>query len=232
MSLRDGFRDMTLYPLATYLSIAPLRVRAAFVMALTLLATPLAAQASATDSAHSCRTAVHYQRPTPLDSVAIFDRAAALRCTQLPPSADTLTILAAVAEHGGDRDLIAYYALVIAHRHFRASRHTPERPELERAVRSLRVVHQIKPSRTTGFLLGSAAATLALALQESERCIDVAGAPALLAEARAVFPVDSVVVAPHAPPDWDEFERQAKERIGRVCRRQGAQSSLTTPPQN
>jgi hypothetical protein len=201
-------------------------------MALTVSSIPLAAQESATDSTHSCRTVVRYQRPSPLDSVAIFDRDAALRCTRLPSTADTLTILAAVAEHGGDRDLIAYYALVIAHRHFRASRQKPERPELERALRSLRVAHQIKPSRTTGFLVGSAAATLALALQESERCIDVAGAPALLAEARAVFPVDSVVVAPHAPPDWDEFERKARERVARVCRHEGAQSSVETPPRN
>ena len=204
----------------------------ACLMALTVSSIPLAAQESATDSTHSCRTVVRYQRPSPLDSVAIFDRDAALRCTRLPSTADTLTILAAVAEHGGDRDLIAYYALVIAHRHFRASRQKPERPELERALRSLRVAHQIKPSRTTGFLVGSAAATLALALQESERCIDVAGAPALLAEARAVFPVDSVVVAPHAPPDWDEFERKARERVARVCRHEGAQSSVETPPRN
>lgn len=222
---------MTLAPLATSISAARLTGRAAFLMALTVPATPLAAQQAVTDSTHSCRTAVYYQRPTPLDSVAIFDRDAALRCTRLPPTADTLTILAAVAEHGGDRDLIAYYALVIANRHFRASRRTPERPELARALRSLRVVHQIQPSRTTAFLLGSAAAALAFALQESDRCIDVAGAAALLAEARTVFPVDSDAVAADAPPDWDAFELTAKERVARVCR-EGAQPSPAKPPQN
>jgi hypothetical protein len=222
---------MTLAPLTASTSAARITARAAFVMALTVPATPLAAQQSATDSTRSCRTVVFYQRPTPLDSVAIFDREAALRCTGLPPTTDTLTILAAVTEHGGDRDLIAYYSLVIARRHFRASRHTPERPELERALRSLRVVHQIQPSRTTAFLLGSAAGALAFALQESDRCIDVAGAPALLAEARTVFPVDSVVVAPHAPPDWDAFERKAKERVAQICH-EGAQPSPARPPHN
>jgi hypothetical protein len=228
--LNEGSNVMTLRSLAIPLSEARLTGRVALVIALTVPATQLAAQQSAADSARSCGTAVHYQRPTPLDSVAIFDRSAALRCTGLPPTADTLAILAAVAEHGGDRDLIAYYALVIANRHFRASRETAERPKLERALRSLRVVHQIQPSRTTAFLLGSAAGTLAFALQESDRCIDVAGAPALLAEARTVLSVDSV--APHAPPDWDAFEHKAKERVARICGRESAQPSPAKPPQN
>ena len=202
------------------------------VMVLAVIATPLAAQRPAADSTRSCRTAVYYQRPSPLDSVALFDRDAAFRCTGLTPTADTLAILAALAEHGGDRDLIAYYALVIAQRHFRTSRSTPERPELERALRSLRVAHRIEPSRTTAFLLGSAAASLAFALQESDRCVDVNRAPALLAEARAVFAVDSVVIAPHAPPDWDAFERNAKERIAGVCGRETPQPSPVSPPHN
>ena len=215
--------------MAALVAAARLTARTALLMALVVPARPLVAQQPVTDSTQTCRTVVFYQRPTPLDSVAIFDRDAALRCTRLPAAADTLTILAAVAERGGDRDLIAYYALVVANRHVRASRRTPERPELERALHSLRVVHQIQPSRTTAFLLGSAAAALAFALQESERCIDVAGAPALLAEARTVFPVDSVVVALHAPPDWDTFERKAKERVAQVCR-EGARPSPAKPP--
>ncbi len=223
---------MVRYPLLTSLSGASLTVRAAFFVALAVPASPMAAQRQGADSTYSCRTAVYYQRPSPLDSVAIIDRDAALRCTGLKSSADTLTILAALAERGGDRDLIAYYALVIANRHVRASRATPERPELERALRSLRVAHQIKPSRTTAFLLGSAAGSLAFALQESDRCTDVARAPALLAEARTVFPVDSVVVAPDAPPDWDAFERKAKEHVAVVCGRQTPPASPAKPPQN
>lgn len=214
------------------MSVPGLTFHVAPVVALTVLAAPLPAQRSDSDSARACRTAVHYQRPSRLDSVAIFDRRAALRCTGLPPTADTLTILAAVAERGGDRDLIGYYALVIAQRHFRASRETSERRELERALRSLRVVHEIEPSRTTGFLLSSAAAALAFALQESDRCSDVTAASELLAEARAVYPVDLGEVAPHAPPDWDAFEREAKNRVALVCGRESAQPSPARPPHN
>ncbi|HJU69005.1 MAG TPA: hypothetical protein VJ650_12275 [Gemmatimonadaceae bacterium] len=205
-------------------------VGATLFVALALPANPLAAQQPRADSTRACRTAVYYQRPSPLDSVALFDRQAALRCTGLPPGTDTLTILAAVADRGGDRDLIAYYALVVASRHFRVSRQTPERPELERTVRSLRIVHEIQPSRTTAFLLGAAAGSLAFALQESDRCSDVAGAPALLAEARRVYPVDSVVVAPHLPPDWDVFEREANERVAQVCGRETPQRSPASKP--
>ena len=221
---------MTFAPLATKMSAARLAACVAFVMTFAADAPPVAAQRSAGDSTHSCRTSVYYQRPTALDSAAIFDRRAALRCTGLPSTADTLAILAAVAERGGDRDLIAYYALVVANRHFRASRATPDRANLERALRSLRAVHQIQPSSTTASLFGLAAAALGLALQESDRCSDVAGAPALFAEARAVARADSGVVGPHAPPDWERFERDAKERVAEVCGRESAQPSGARPP--
>ncbi len=203
--------------------------RAVFVMALAVPVTPLVAQQPAADSTHACRTAVYYQRPTARDSAAIFSRDAALRCTGLPPTADTLTILAAVAERGGDRDLIAYYALVVANRHFRASRDAPDRPKLERALRSLRIVHQIQPSGTTASLLGLAAGSLAFALQESDRCVDVTRAPALLAEARTLLPVDSAVGGPDEPADWNEFERKAKERAAQICGRESDQPPGAKP---
>lgn len=221
---------MTFASLATRMSAAHLTACVATVITVAAHAPPAAAQRPAGDSTHSCRTSVYYQRPTALDSAAIFDRLAALRCTGLPPTADTLTILAAVAERGGDRDLIAYYALVVANRHFRASRATPDRANLERALRSLRVVHQIQPSSTTASLLGLAAAALGFALQESDRCIDVAGAPALFAEARAVARVDSGVVGSPASFDWGRFERDAKERAAQICGRGSAQPSGSQPP--
>jgi hypothetical protein len=220
---------MTFASLLTRMASAHLTACVACVAALTAHAPVLAAQRSAGDSTHSCRTSVYYQRPTALDSAAIFDRVAALRCTGLPATADTLTILAALAERGGDRDLIAYYALVVANRHFRASRVTPDRAHLERALRSLRMVHQIQPSHTTASLLGLAAAALGFALQESDRCTDVVGAPALFAEARTAARVDSGVVGAQAPPDWDAFERNAKARVTQVCGREDAQPSSAKP---
>jgi hypothetical protein len=201
----------------------------AIVMALAVPVRPLVAQRSATDSAHACRTAVDYQRPTARDSAAIFSRDAALWCTGLPPTADTLTILAGVAERGGDRDLIAYYALVVANGHFRASRDAPDRPNLERALRSLRIVHQIQPSRTTASLLALAAGSLALSLQESDRCVDVTRAPALFAEARTILPVESGRVGSQAPPDWADFERKAKERAVHICGLERAQPPVAKP---
>src|SRR5687768_6648484 len=201
-------------------------------MALLVSVAPLVARSPAADSTHACRTAVYYQRPTALDSAAIFSRDAALWCTGLPPTADTLTILAAVAERGGDRDPIAYYALVVANRHFRASRDAPDRPNLERALRSLRIVHQIQPSCTTASLLGLAAGSLALSLQESDRCVDVTRAVAVFVEARTILPVDSRPAGPDALPDWDDFERKAKERAAHICGLERAQPPVAKPREN
>jgi hypothetical protein len=163
-------------------------------------------------------------------TILTFDQPAALVCTALPPTADTLEILAALAARGADRALVGHYALIVANQHFRASRHSGERRDIERALASLRVAHGIDSSRTTGFLLGATATTLALLLQESGVCADAALAPPLLVEARSVFPADSN--SAHPRPDWADLERKAKEHEKRACRRPGARSADAEPPQN
>jgi hypothetical protein len=76
--------------------------------------------------------------------------------------------------------------------------------------------------------LGATATTLALLLQESGICADAARAPPLLVEARSVFPADSNPA--HAPPDWADLERKARENEKRACRRQGVRAAEASPP--
>ena len=203
---------------------------AGFAIAGAVITAPMLAQLSSADSAAACRSAIQVRGVSPDTRHAIlaFDQPAALLCTALPATADTLDILAALAERGGDRALIGHYALIVADQHFRASRNSGERRDIERALASLRVAYGIDSSRTTGFLLGATATTLALLLQESGVCADAARAPSLLLEARSVFPADSNPA--HPPPDWADLERKARENEKRACRRQGVRSADTDPP--
>ncbi len=204
---------------------------AAFAIASAGTTAPMLAQPSSADSAAACRSAIQVRGVSPDTRHAIlaFDQPAALLCTALPATADTLDILAALAERG-DRALIGHYALIVANQHFRASRNSGERRAIERALASLRVVYGIDSSRTTGFLLGATATTLALLLQESGICADATRAPSLLVEARSVFPADSNPA--HPPPDWADFERKAKENEKRACRHRRVRSAEADPPQN
>jgi hypothetical protein len=204
---------------------------AAFAIANASTTAPVLAQRSSADSAAACRSAIQVRAVSPDTRHAIlaFNQSAALLCTGLPATADTLDILAALARRGGDRALIGHYALIVADQHFRASRNSGDRRDIERALASLRVAYGIDSSRTTAFLLGATATTLALLLQESGICADAARAPSLLVEARSVFPADSN--AAHPPPDWINLERKASENEKRACRRQGARSADADPPQ-
>ena len=199
--------------------VGSLGLAAVFAIALAGLPASLLAQLSAADSASACRSAIWVQRvpPDTRHQLLGFDQSAALLCTALPATADTLDILAALAQRGGDRALIGHYALVVANQHFRNARASGERRDMERAVALLRVAHGIDSSRTTGWLLGAMVTTLALLLQESPACADVARAPLLLVEARSVSPADSNPA--HPPPDWDSFERKARESEARACGR-------------
>jgi len=204
---------------------------AAFAIAGAGIIAPVLAQFSSADSAAACRSAIQVRGVSPDTRQAIlaFDQPAALLCTALPATADTLDILAALAERGGDRALVGHYALIVAHQHFRAMRSSGESRDTERALASLRVAYGIDSSNTTGFLLGATATTLALLLQESGVCADAARALSLLVEARAVFPAHPNPA--HAPPDWASIERKAREHEKRACRRQGARSADADPPQ-
>jgi hypothetical protein len=210
----------------------PWGLAAAFAIASASISAPVLAQVSSADSAAACRSAIKVRGVSPDTRHAIlaFDQPAALLCTALPATADTLDILAALAQRGGDRALIAHYALIVANEHFRTSRNSGERHDVERALSSLRVAYGIDSSRTTGFLLGATATTLALLLQESGACADATRAPSLLVEARSVFPADSDPA--HVPPDWATLERKAKENEKRACRRRGVRSAEAEPPQN
>lgn len=203
-----------------------------FAIASSGLAAPLLAQLSAADSAAACRSAIQVRGVSPDTRHAIlaFDQPAALLCTALPATADTLEILAALAERGGDRGLVGHYALIVANQHWRASRNSGERRDIERALASLRVAYGIDSSRTTGFLLGATATTLAWLLQESGVCVDAVRASSLLSEARSVFPPDSHSAYP--APDWADVEREAKETEKRACRRPSVRSADVDPPQN
>ena len=211
--------------------VGPWGLAAAFAIASASITAPMLAQLSSADSAAACRSAIQVRGVSPDTRHAIlaFDQPAALLCTALPATADTLDILAALAERG-DRALIGHYALIVANQHFRASRNSGERRDIERALASLRVAYGIDSSRTTGFLLGATATTLALLLQESGVCADATRAPSLLVEARSVFPADSNPA--HSPPDWATLERKAKENEKRACRRRGVRSAEADPPQN
>lgn len=202
---------------------------AAFAIASAGIPAALLAQLSAADSVAACRSAIQVRGVSPDTRHALlaFDRPAALLCTALPATADTLDILAALAKRG-DRALIGHYALIVADQHLRASRSSGDRREVERALASLRVAYGIDSSHTTGFLLGATATALALLLQESGVCADAARALPLLVEARSVFPADSHLT--HAPPDWASLERKAGENEKRACRRQGARSADAEPP--
>lgn len=211
--------------------VGPWGLAAAFATASAGITAPVLAQLSAADSAAACRSAIQVRGVSPDTRHAIlaFDQPAALLCTALPATADTLDILAALAERG-DRALVGHYALIVANQHFRASRNSGDRRDIERALASLRVAYGIDSSRTTAFLLGATATTLALVLQESGLCADAARAPQLLLEARSVFPADSNPA--HPPPDWAKVEREAKEHEKRVCRRRGVRQAEADPPQN
>jgi hypothetical protein len=204
---------------------------AAFAIAGTGITAPMLGQLSSADSAAACRSAIQVRGVSPDTRQAIlaFDQPAALLCTALPATADTLDILAALGKRGGDRALVGHYALMVADQHLRASRSSGERRDIERALASLRVAYGIDSSNTTGFLLGATATTLALLLQESGVCADAARAPPLLLEARAVFPADSNPA--HRPPDWADLERKARENEKRACRRQGVRAADADPPQ-
>ena len=206
-------------------------IAAAFAIAVAGITAPALAQFSSADSAAACRSAIQVRGVSPDTRQAIlaFDQPAALLCTALPANADTLDILAALGKRGGDRALIGHYALMVADQHLRASRSSGERRDIERALASLRVAYGIDSSHTTGFLLGATATTLALLLQESGVCADAARAPSLLVEARSVFPADANPA--HAPPDWADLERKAKENEKRACRRQGVRAADADPPQ-
>ena len=204
----------------------------AFAVAAAGITTPVPAQLSSADSAAACRSAIQVRGVSPDTRHAIlaFDQPAALLCTALPANADTLDILAALAKRGGDRRLIGHYALIVADQHLRASRNSGERRDTEQALAALRVAYGIDSSRTTGFLLGATATTLALLLQESGICADAARAPLLLVEARSVFPTDADPA--HAPPDWTDLERKARDNEKRACRRQSVRSADADPPPN
>ena len=210
-------------------SMARRGLAAAFAIAGAGITTPMLAQRASADSAAACRSAIQIRGASPdtRHTMLAFDQPAALLCTALPATADTLDILAALAERGGDRALVGHYALIVANEHLRASRSSGERRDIERALASLRVAYGIDSSRTTGFLVGATATALALLLQESGVCADAARALPLLAEARSVFPADSDA---HAPPDWASLERKARENEKRACRRQGARSADADPP--
>jgi hypothetical protein len=211
--------------------VGPWGLAAAFAIASAGITAPTLAQLPSADSAAACRSAIQVRGVSPDTRHAIltFDQPAALLCTALAATADTLDILVALAERG-DRALIGHYALIVANQHFRASRNSGERRDIERALSSLRVAHGIDSSHTTGFLLGATATTLALLLQESGVCADASRAPSLLAEARSVFPADSHPAEP--PPDWATFERKAKENEKRACRRRGARAADADLPRN
>ena len=201
----------------------------AFAIANSGIAAPMLAQLPSADSAAACRSAIRFRGVSPDTGRAIlaFDHRAALLCTALPADADTVDILAALAKRG-DRALIGHYALIVADQHLRASGSSGERRDIERALASLRVAYGIDSSRTTGFLLGATATTLALLLQESGICADAARARPLLLEARSVFPADWDPA--RAPPDWADLERKASENEKRACRRQGVRSADADPP--
>ena len=205
---------------------------AAFAIAGAGVTAPVLAQLSSADSAAACRSAIQVRGVSPDTRHAILalNQPAALLCTALPATADTVDILAALAERGANRPLIGHYALIVADQHLRASRTSGERRDIERALASLRVAYGIDSSHTTGFLLGATATTLALLLQESGLCADAVRATPLLLEARSVFPVDSNPAQP--PPDWTSLERKAKENEKRACRRQGVRAAEAAPPQN
>lgn len=209
--------------------VGPQGLAAAIAIASASITAPVLAQLPSADSAAACRSAIQVRGVSPDTRHAIlaFDQPAALRCTALPATADTLDILAALAERA-DRVLIGHYALMIANQHFRASRNSGERRDIERALASLRVAHGIDSSRTTGFLLGATATTLALLLQESGLCADATRAPSLLVEARSAFPADSLSAQP--PPDWVTLERNAKENEKRTCQRRRVRSAEADPP--
>ena len=209
----------------------PWGLAAAFAIASASITAPTLAHLPSADSAAACRSAIQVRGVSPDTRHAILavDQPAALLCTALPATADTLDILAALAERG-DRALIGHYALIVADQHFRASRNSGDRRDIERALASLRVAYGIDSSHTTGFLLGATATTLALLLQESGVCADATRAPKLLFEARSVFPADSN--SAHLPPDWATLERNARENEKRACRRGSVRSAETEPPQN
>ncbi|HJR66285.1 MAG TPA: hypothetical protein VJ802_07625 [Gemmatimonadaceae bacterium] len=211
--------------------VGPWALAAAFAIASAGIAAPTLAQLPSADSAAACRGAIQVRGVSPDTRHAIlaFDQPAALLCTALPATADTLEILAALAERG-DRALIGHYALIVADQHFRASRNSGERRDIERALASLRVAYGIDSSHTTGFLLGATATTLALLLQESGLCADAARAPSLLVEARSGFPAGSNAADP--PPDWATLDRKAKENEERACRRRGVRAAEADPPEN
>lgn len=204
---------------------------AAYAIAGAGITAPILAQRSSADSVAACRSAIRVRGVSPDTRRAIlaFDQPAALLCTALPAGADTLDILAALAQRG-DRALIGHYALMVADQYLRASRSSGERRDIERALASLRVAYGIDSARTTGFLLGATATTLALLLQESGVCADAARALPLLHEARSVFPTDSDRA--HSPPDWADLERKARENEKRACRRQSVRSADADPPQH
>ena len=188
------------------------------------------AQLSSADSASACRSAIHLHHPVahwePSDFV--FNQPAALVCTGLPPTADTLNVLEALVILGGNRDLLGQYALVLANGHLRVARNSQLEADRERGLASLRVAYRIKPLTSTRLLLSTEAAELALRLQESRQCSDVVRARELLAEARTVYPEQSVS---HVP-DWSAFELKAQETVKRVCGRQAVPQTDREPPQN
>ena len=204
-------------------------VAATLAIAAIGIAKPVLAQRSSADSAAACRSAIHVRGASADAGQPIlgFDQPAAILCTALPASADTVDILAALAKRGGNRALVGHYALIVADQHLRASRTSGGRRDLERALASLRVAYGIDSSHTTGFLLGATATSLALLLQESGICADAARAPLLLVEARSAFPADSNPA--HAPPDWATLERKAKENEQRACRQQRVRAADADP---
>jgi hypothetical protein len=211
--------------------VSPSALAAAFAIASAAITAPMLAQPSPADSAAACRSAIQVRGVSRDSRQAIlgFDQPAALLCTALPATADTLDILAALAERG-DRALVGHYALIVANEHFRASRTSGERRDIERALASFRVAYGIDSSRTTGFLLGATATTLALLLQESGVCADATHALSLLVEARSAFPANANPA--HPPPDWATLERKAKENERRACGRRRVRSAEADPPQN
>jgi len=188
------------------------------------------AQLSSPDSASACRHAIKpaAESAYALSSPVALDRAAALLCTGLPPTADTLDVLEALVNHGWDRDLLGQHALVLANQQLHAASISQSESARERGLASLRVAYRIKPLTSTRLLLSTEAAELALRLQESRQCSDVVRARELLAEARTVYPEKSVS---HVP-DWSAFELKAQETVRRVCGRQAVQQMHREPPQN
>ena len=202
----------------------------AFAVASAVPPGALLAQVSSADSALACRSAIRVQRSSAdtRNAILAFDQRAALVCTALPATADTLDILAALAERGGNPALVGHYALIVADQHFRRSRSSGDRRDAERALASFRVAYGVDSSRTTGYLLSAAAATLALLLQESGVCADAARATSLLVEARTVSPADSDSVQPSS--DWSSLEESAREAEKRACRRDRVPSAQAQPP--